>query len=386
MENKKRNRLRYGMVGGGSGAFIGSVHRRAIALEETADLAAGCFSSREEVNQKTGAFYGVPSSRIYQNYKEMAQKEAAREDGIDFVSIVTPNFSHYEIARTFLEAGIHVACEKPLCFTVEQGLELERLAKEKGLLFAVTYTYTGYSMVKLAKEIVEKGGIGDIVNVNAEYLQEWLIDEIGGGAQTTTKLSVWRTDPEKSGISNCVGDIGTHIEDTVAYITGMHPKKVAAAVDRYGMDLDLNANILVEYENGAHGVYSCSQVCAGHLNGLVIRIFGSEGAVEWIQEEPDRLLVTKKGGPQQIYSRGTGYVTGRAEELNHIPSGHPEGLTYAFANIYHGFMGAVLKTVNGEALEPGDLDYPNVHDGVQGVRFVKAVIESGQAGSVWVEV
>lgn len=383
---KKRNRLRYGMVGGGIGAFIGGVHRRAVALEETADLVAGCFSSREEVNQQTGVFYGLSSSRIYQNYAEMAQKEAAREDGIDFVSIVTPNFTHYEVAKAFLEAGIHVACEKPLCFTVEQGMELEQLANEKGLLFAVTYTYTGYNMVKLAKEIVEKGEIGDIVNVNAEYLQEWLIDEIGGGAQTTTKLSVWRTDPEKSGISNCVGDIGTHIEDTVAYITGMHPKKVAAAVDCYGMDLDLNANILVEYENGAHGVYSCSQVCAGHLNGLVIRIFGSKGAIEWVQEEPDRLLVTKKGEPQQIYCRGTGYVTGRAGELNHIPSGHPEGLTYAFANIYHGFMGAVLKTVNGEALEPGDMDYPNVHDGVQGVRFVKAVIESGQANSAWVEV
>lgn len=380
---EKRMRLRYGMVGGGLGAFIGGVHRRAIALEETADLVAGCFSSRPEKNQETGDFYGLAKDRIYGSYEEMAREEAKREDGIDFVCIVTPNATHYEIAKAFLEAGIHVSCEKPLCFTVEQAEELARLSREKGLHFAVTYTYTGYGMVKLAKKLVSEGAIGDIVNVNAEYLQDWLIDEIGGGDQTTTKMSVWRTDPEKSGISNCVGDIGTHIEDTVGYITGMHPKKVAAVLDHYGMDLELNANILVEYENGVHGVYSCSQVCAGHLNGLVIRIFGSEGAIEWVQEEPDCLKVTKKGQPEQIYHRGTGYVSGRAADLNHIPSGHPEGLTYAFANIYHGFMGAVLKTVNGETAAPEDLDFPSVEDGLTGVRFVHAVVKSSQNDSVW---
>lgn len=386
MAAEKRTRLRYGMVGGGTGAFIGSVHRRAIALEETADLVAGCFSQREEKNRETAQFYGISEDRIYGSYGEMAKKEAAREDKIDFVSIVTPNSTHYEVAKAFLEAGINVACEKPLCFTVEQGEELERLADEKGLLFAVTYTYTGYGMVKLAKEMVEKGEIGQVVNVNAEYLQDWLIDEIGAGNQTTTKMSVWRTDPQKSGISNCVGDIGTHIEDTVAYITGMHPKKVAAALDYYGMDLDLNGNILVEYENGVHGVYSCSQVCAGHLNGLVVRIFGTEGAIEWVQEEPDRLKVTKKGEPTQTYCRGTGCVTGRAAQLNHIPSGHPEGLTYAFANIYHSFMSAVLKNANGEPLDAGDHDFPTVSDGGKGVKFVKAVVDSSKAGSVWVEV
>lgn len=382
---EKRTRLRYGMVGGGLGAFIGGVHRRAIALEETADLVAGCFSSRPEKNQETGGFYGLAEDRIYESYEAMAREEAKREDGIDFVCIVTPNATHYEIAKAFLEAGIHVSCEKPLCFTVEQAEELSTLAKEKGLHFAVTYTYTGYGMVKLAKKLVSEGAIGDIVNVNAEYLQDWLIDEIGGGDQTTTKMSIWRTDPEKSGISNCVGDIGTHIEDTVGYITGMHPKKVAAVLDHYGMDLELNANILVEYENGVHGVYSCSQVCAGHLNGLVVRIFGSEGAIEWVQEEPDCLKVTKKGQPEQIYHRGTGYVSGRAADLNHIPSGHPEGLTYAFANIYHGFMGAVLKTVNGETVTAEDLDFPSVDDGLTGVRFVHAVVNSSKNGSVWTD-
>ncbi len=381
----KRTKLRYGMVGGGLGAFIGAVHRRAIALEETGELVAGCFSSKTEKNIETAEFYGLDRERVYKDYKEMAKKEAEREDTIDFVCITTPNATHYEIAKAFLEAGINVACEKPLCFTTEQAEELERLTEEKNLFFAVTYTYTGYNMVKFAKELVEKGEIGAIVNVNAEYLQDWLIDEIGAGNQTTTKMSVWRTDPKKSGISNCVGDIGTHIEDTVGYITGMHPKKVAAVLDNYGMDLDLNANILVEYENGVHGVYSSSQVCAGHQNGLVVRIFGSEGAIEWVQEDPNYLKVTKKGQPTQIYHRGTGYVTGRAAELNHIPSGHPEGLTYAFANIYHAFMGAILKRVNGEEVTKAELDFPSVHDGVMGVRFIKAAVESSKNGAAWTE-
>lgn len=382
----ERKKLCYGMVGGGLGAFIGAVHRKAIALEETADLVAGCFSSKDGKNQETGSFYGIEEDRLYKDFWEMAQKEAKREDGIDFVSIVTPNATHYQVAKAFLEAGIHVACEKPLCFTVEQAEELQALAAEKNLFFAVTYTYTGYAMVKLARELVEKGEIGEIVNVNVEYLQDWLIDEIGGGSQTTTKLSVWRTDPEKSGISNCVGDIGTHIEDTVSYITGLHPQKVAAALDNYGMELDLNANMLVEYENGVHGVYSCSQVCAGHLNGLTVRIFGTKGAIEWVQEDPNYLKVTQKGQPVQIYHRGTEYITGRAAELNHIPSGHPEGLTYAFANIYHAFMSAVLKQINGQEITQEDLDFPKVEDGVMGVRFIHAAVKSSRNGAVWTEV
>lgn len=382
----KRTKLRYGMVGGCLGAFIGAVHRRAIELEETAELVAGCFSTNAEKNVETGNFYEIQQDRLYENYKEMAEKEAARVDKIDFVSIVTPNATHYEIAKAFLEAGIHVVCEKPLCFTIEQAEELKRISEEKNLFFAVTYSYTGYAMVKLAKEMIQKGEIGDIVNVNAEYLQDWLIDEIGAGNQTTTKLSVWRTDPAITGISNCVGDIGTHIEDTVAYMTGMHPKKVAAVLDNYGMELDLNANILVEYENGAHGVYSCSQVCAGHLNGLVVRIFGSEGAIEWVQEDPNYLKVAKKGQPVQIYNRGTGYVTGRAAEVNHIPAGHPEGLTFAFANIYHAFMSTVRKSANGEILTEQDLDFPNVDDGLAGVHFIHATVNSSKNGSEWTDV
>lgn len=381
----KRTKLRYGMVGGSLNAFIGGVHRHAISIEETAVLAAGCFSSNDYKNKECGEFYNLDDERLYKDYREMAEKESQREDKIDFVCIVTPNATHYEIAKTFLEHGIHVVCEKPLCFTVEQAEELKELAGKKNLFFAVTYTYSGYGMVKQARKLVRDGYIGRVVNVNAEYLQEWLIDEIGSGDLSTRKLSVWRMDPKSSGISNCVGDIGTHIENTVAYVTGLKPRKVAAVLDNFGHELDLNANMLVEFDNGAHGVFSCSQVCIGHANGLVIRIFGTEGAIEWKQEDPNYLFVTRKGQPMQIYNRGMGYIEGRAAILNRVPSGHPEGLMIAFANIYHAVIQAILKKENGEPVTEDELDFPSVSDGVEGVRFIHAVVESSRSNSVWTE-
>lgn len=379
----KRTKLRYGQVGGSSGAFIGGVHRQAIALGETAELVAGCFDNRWKENRETGEFYGLNAERIYADYKTMAEKEAVREDKIDFVSICTPNFLHYEIAKAFVEAGIHVVCEKPLCFEVKEAEELRKLAKQKGVLFAVTYSYTGYAMVKFARELIAAGEIGDVINVNAEYLQEWLIDEVGKTKSATSKLSGWRTDPKIAGKSNCVGDIGTHIESVVSYMTGLRIKKVSAVLDYFGMDLDLNANILVELENGSHGVFSCSQVCAGHYNGLVVRIFGSKGAIEWVQEEQDILKVTKKGEPPRIYSRGTGCVTGIAERRNHIPSGHPEGLLWAFSNVYRSFQDSVLKTVNADTLEMDDMDYPSIEYGVEGVKFIQACLKSSRNNAEW---
>lgn len=379
-------KIRYGMVGGHLKAFIGGVHRRAIGFEEQAQLVAGCFSMDDERNRECGEFYNVASERIYDDYKMMAEEESKREDKVDFVSIVTPNNTHFDIAKTFILKGINIVCEKPLCFTVEQADELERLAKENNILFAITYTYTGYGMVKYAKKLVADGAIGDIVNINAEYLQEWLIDDIQEGEDSTTKLSIWRKDPKYAGISNCVGDIGSHIENTVAYITGLKLKKVSAVLDRYNQQLDLNANMLVEYENGVHGVYSSSQVCIGHANGLIIRVFGNKGAIEWKQEEPDYLYYTKKGEGKQKLVRGMGYVTGRAGELNHIPSGHPEGLVIAFANIYRTFIEAVLKKKEGKELTSEDLDFPTVSQGVEGVKFIHSVINSDKDGSVWTEI
>ncbi|SHH16814.1 Predicted dehydrogenase [Anaerosphaera aminiphila DSM 21120] len=379
-------KLRYGMVGGGPGAFIGNVHRKAIASEGTAELVAGCFSTNFEKNLETGDFYNIDKERIYRDYREMAEREKQREDKIDFVSIVTPNSTHFEISKAFLEADIHVMCEKPLCFTSEEAEELYSIAKERNLFFGVMYTYSGYPMVKLAKKFVEDGEIGEIVNVSAEYLQDWLIDQVGGEKQSETKLSVWRTDPKKSGISNCVGDIGSHIENTVAYITGLRPKKLLSVLDYYKMDLDLNANILVEYENGVHGVYSCSQVCVGHLNGLVVRVFGTEGSVEWAQEDPNYLKVTKKNQPEQIYHRGTDYITGRAAELNHIPAGHPEGIVFAVANHYNTFISAIVEKNEGMSIENINLDFPKVEDGVSGVKFIEAAVASSKEGNIWKEV
>lgn len=375
------NLIRYGMVGGSEGAFIGAVHRIANRFDERSRLVAGCFSRDEEKNRASGTAFGT--ERLYASFQEMAESESAREDGIDFVSIVTPNVSHYAIAKAFLTRGIHVVCEKPLCFTVSQAEELAALSKEKDLLFGVTYTYTGYPMVKFARQLVREGQIGQIINVSAEYPQEWLIDLLGE-ASSTTKLSGWRSDPETAGISNCVGDIGTHIENLVAYVTGLKIRRVAAAVDYFGQALDLNANILVEYDNGAKGNYWCSQVSMGHYNDLVFRIFGTEGSLEWHQEDPERLKVCRKGQPMQYYYRGTGNIYGAAQDSQRIPSGHVEGFHAAFANIYRAYSGAVLKKRLGEPLTAADLDFPTVEDGVEGVKFVNAVVASGKRDAAWV--
>lgn len=380
-----RKTLNYGMVGGSMSAFIGGVHRTAVSFDGRAFLKAGSFSGNWESNRECGEFHQLEEDRIYRDYKEMAEKESKREDGIDFVTIVAPNHIHYAVAKEFLLHGIHVLCEKPLTFEVEEAEELKGLAEEKGLLFAVNYSYSGNNMVKEARELVEKGVIGDVINVNAEYLQEWLIDDIGAGDQTMNKLSVWRKDPKVAGISNCVGDIGSHIEHTVSYITGLKVKRVAAKLDYFGQPLDLNANILVEFNNGAHGVFCSSQVCVGHMNGLVVRIFGTKGAIEWVQETPDVLQVTLKGRPVQTYHRGMSYVTPRSAEMNRIPSGHPEGLHVAFANIYKVWIDAVLKKVNGEALEKYDYDFPSIEDGIAGVKFIHACVESSNKDGAWAE-
>ena len=379
-------RLNYGMVGGHLNAFIGGVHRVGASFDGRAQLVAGCFSSKPEPNKECGEFLGLESDRIYKDYIEMAEKESAREDGINFVTITTPNNMHYNVAKTFLLHDINVLCEKPLSFEVREAEELETIANEKGLLFAVNYSYSGNNMVKEAKELVEQGFIGDIINVNAEYLQEWLIDDIGAGDNTMNKLSVWRTNPEASGGSNCVGDIGTHIEHTVSYITGLKVKKLAAKMDYFGQPLDLNANILVEFDNGSHGVFSSSQVCVGHMNGLVVRIFGTKGSIEWIQENPNILSVTLKGKPTQIYNRGMSYVSSRAAQLSRIPSGHPEGLYEAFANIYKVWVNTILKKLNGEELNKYDYDFPSIEDGISGVKFIQACLASNKIGGNWVDV
>lgn len=374
--------IRYGMVGGSLEAFIGEVHRKAINFDPRAELAAGCFSTHGEKNRATGDAYCIPADRLYADYKEMAAKEAARPDPIDFVVVVTPNFSHYEAAKAFLEAGIHVVCEKPLCFEVAQAEELQALAKQKDLLFAVTYTYPGYTMSRVMKEMIAEGKIGKIAAVNAEYVQDWLINELEPEAGAKENLSVWRKDPKISGVSNCVGDIGTHIECFVHYVTGLKIKRLAATTNKYGHALDLNANILLEYENGVNGAYWCSQIAAGHYNGLVVRIFGDQGALEWQQEHPDYLYYTPKGGAMQVLTRGGNGISQAAGGGSRIPVGHPEGLYVAFANIYRDYITALVEKKAGRPYDTSSLTM--IEDGVNGVKFVHAVVDSAAADAAWI--
>ena len=375
--------IRYGMVGGGLNAFIGEVHRKALNFDTRAELVAGSFSSHADRNAATGEAYCLDPARVYASYEEMAKAEAAREDGIDFVSVVTPNNMHYPVCKAFLEAGINVVCEKPLCFTVAQAEELCRLSREKGLLFGVTYTYTGYTMAKVMKEMIAEGKIGKVIAVNAEYAQDWLLGELATGNNTQTNIAVWRTDPAMSGAANCVGDIGTHVENFIHYVTGLKIKRLLATTNTYGKALDLNANVLVEYENGANGAYWCSQVAAGHYNGLVARVYGDKGALEWVQEDPEHLRYTPVDGPTQVLARGTGCVKEKAAATGRLPSGHPEGIYVAFANIYRNYVSALIARKNGE--DAAGYDFPTVEDGVSGVRFIQAVVDSAASNAAWVE-
>lgn len=382
---KKEISLNYGMVGGGEGSFIGDVHRKAAAFDGKCTLVAGCFSRTFSTTLATGEKLGLNKERLYEDYSQMAKVESEREDGIDFVSIVAQNYIHYDVAKVFLEAGINVVCEKPLCFEVEQAKELKKIAEDKNLLFMVTYSYSGYPMVEEARQIVGSGQIGEIRTVMGEYPQDWLtnLEE-----ETDNQQAKWRTDPKVAGISNCLGDIGSHIENTVHYITGLKIRKVCAKLECIPPErpLDTNAQVLVEFENGASGMYWSSQIAVGHENGLRIRIYGTKGSVEWNQETPNSLKVCTLGEPVKIYTRSQGYISKKAQQLTRLPAGHPEAYYEAFANIYVKFANALSKKLNRENLFEEDLWYTDATDGLNGVEFIHRCVESSQKGSVWVEV
>ena len=383
-QGKSGGKIKYGMVGGGSGAFIGEVHRKSIGLDGKAVLAAGCFSRSLPITLETGEALGVDKERLYESYMEMAEAESKRDDGIDFVSIVTPNSSHFIIARTFLEHGINVVCDKPLTTDYKEAKELEELAASKGLLFAVTYSYTGYPSVKQAREMIKNGEIGEIRFVNAEYPQEWLAEPAEN--DPNNKQAAWRTDPAQSGISNCVGDIGTHIENMISYVTGLEIESLSARLDKMvpGRKLDDNAVIMLNYKGGAKGVYWCSQIAWGHDNDLNFRIYGTEGAIAWRQEECNYLKIAKKGENVKISSRGRDAYYDHPGSYVRIPSGHPEGYFEALANIYSTFIEAV--TIKNEGGTPTDeqLDFPKPADGAAGVKFIEKCVESSGRNSEWV--
>ena len=384
METKPVEKFRYGMVGGGEGAFIGDVHRKAISLDGLAALAAGCFSRRYENTLATGALLGVPAERCYGTYEEMADREALRPDPIDFVVIVTPNATHYAAAKAFLEKGIHVVCDKPLTLEVAEARELAELAGRKKLLFCVTYTYTGYPAVKQAKEMIRRGDIGEIRFVNAEYPQEWLA---APSESEGSKQAAWRTDPRFSGKSNCVGDIGSHAENMVAYLTGLRIKALCARLDIFvpGRVLDDNATIMVDYLGGAKGLYWASQIAIGCKNGLRVRVFGTRGSIQWSQEDPDHLLVSRLNEPTLVLSRGRDAFYPSAQAYSRIPAGHPEGYYEAFANIYKAYINALVAAKAGKAPAAEALDFPTVEAGIDGVRFIEKCVESSRMGAVWIE-
>jgi predicted dehydrogenase len=381
---KEDTKIVYGMVGGGLGAFIGDVHRKSINLDNMALIAAGCFSRSLENTLKTGKTLNISPDRCYKSFEEMAEAEEKRQDKIDFVVIVTPNSSHFAAAKAFLNAGIHVMCDKPLCFEAEEAQELIDLAKSKNLLFGVTYTYTGYPAVKQIREMIKKGEIGCIRFINAEYPQEWLAMPV---EKSDNKQAKWRLDPEITGKSNCVGDIGSHIENMVFYMTGLEIKRLCARLDAFvdGRTLDDNATIMIEYENGAKGLYWSSQIAAGYDNALKVRIFGEKGAIEWSQESPNYFDLNKLGQPRERWSRGRDGFYPHAQSFSRIPPGHPEGYFEAFANIYKTFINAILLLKTGKTPSPDELDFPNAEMGKNGVKFINKCVESSKLGAVWVD-
>ena len=375
-------KLSYGMVGGGPGSFIGDAHRKAINIDGKAVLVAGCFSRSIDKCKETGAQLGVAEDRCYTSFEQMAKAEAARADGIDFVVVVTPNVSHYPVCKAFLEAGINVSCDKPLCLTVEQAEELERMAEEKNLLFLVTYTYMGHVTAKHIKRFIAEGKLGKIRTVMAEYPQGWLAYEGEWGG----KQGEWRCDPKQSGGVNCLGDLGTHVENAVATMTGLKVKRVLAKMDVVvpGRVLDDNDVVLVEYEGGATGCYWTSQFAIGHKNDLRVRIYGEKGSILWEQENCEKVTMIEYDGTEVVRYRGTPGIEPGAAAYGRLPSGHTEGWLESMGNLYRSFMECVDAKKNG-VFTPDMIDFPTVHDGAEGVKFVHACLKSNKEGNIWVE-
>jgi len=373
------------MVGGGPGAFIGAVHRAAIRLNDEADLVCGNFSSNADKCAAMGAELGIDPARNYTCFYEMAEAEAARDDRIDWVVIVTPNAFHYPAAKAFLEQGINVVSDKPLCVSAEEGRDLKSIADANGCLFGVTYTYTGHVMTREARQLVRNGVIGEIRMVMGEYPQDWLLDML---ETITEENKPWRANPKLSGRGAAVADLGTHIENWVNYVTGLKIEKLACNLDIFGQGgvLDNNVEALIKFKGGATGMYWTSQVAIGFDNALKIRVFGDKGTLEFVQEENNYLKVSLRGKPPQIYTRGAGYLTPEASKYVRVPTGHPEGLTEAFANIYRDFAAAARDKKAGKAVNEDDYGYPTLRMGIDGVEFFNKCVDSHEAGAAWVAV
>lgn len=374
------------MVGGGRGAFIGAVHRMAAALDGEIELVCGAFSSDPEKSKASGADLGLAPDRCYENFQDMIRREKRlRPDKrMQAVSIVTPNHVHFAPAKMALENGFHVICDKPVAFNLKEALALEKIVAKTGLVFALTHNYTGYPMVKQARQMIKNGELGKLRKIVVEYPQGWLSTPLEFSGQ---KQASWRTDPQRSGIAGSMGDIGTHAENLAEYISGLKITELCADISIFvpGRQLDDDGNVLLHFEDGAKGILHASQIAAGEENNLNIRIYGEKGGLEWRQMEPNSLIVKWLDKPTQILRTGVGTVYPEAQAATRLPGGHPEGYLEAFANIYRNFAHCVRAHSQGVAPDPLHTDFPTIHDGVRGMRFIEKVIASGKSKSKWVK-
>ncbi len=374
-------RLRLGMIGGGPDAFIGAVHRIAARLDDRYELVCGAFSSSSEKSASMGLELGLTPERAYPTYQTMIERENSLPENVrvQVISIVTPNHLHFEPAKMAIQNGFHVILDKPITFSLEEALELAKIQKETGKRLLLTHTYTGYPMVKEARQQILSGSLGNIKKVYVEYPQGWLSTEV------KNKQADWRTDPSKSGLSGAMGDIGTHAFNLVEYVSGLTVNKLCADINIVipNRKLDDDGAVLLKFTNGASGVLMATQIAAGEENNIKIRVYGEKGGLEWQQSNPNTLLLNWLEKPSHIYRTGSGYLSTFAQHNSRTPAGHPEGYLEAFANLYKNFAACILSDLSGEIPSEEDLDYPSIEDGIRGMAFIETVIASGKSEQKW---
>ncbi|MBK8053884.1 MAG: Gfo/Idh/MocA family oxidoreductase [Saprospiraceae bacterium] len=379
-------KIRMGMVGGGQGAFIGAVHRMAALMDGQIELVCGAFSSDPEKSKASGADLFLPSDRVYDSFEQMitSEKKLPADQRMDLVSIVTPNHVHFKPAAMAIQNGFHVICDKPLCYNLEEAYELNNLVNHSDRIFALTHNYTGYPMVKQAKQMVRSGDLGTIKKIVVEYPQGWLSTLLEASDQ---KQATWRTDPLRSGIAGAMGDIGTHAENLAEYITGLKISELCADISTLvdGRKLDDDGNVLLRFENGARGILYASQISTGEENNLRIRIYGEKGGLEWAQMEPNTLVVRWADRPVELLRTGGTGISKEAAAHTRIPAGHPEGYLEAFANIYRNVAKCIQAQISGVQVDPMYKDFPDIADGVRGMEFIYKVIESGKSEQKWIK-
>lgn len=376
------DRIKMGMIGGGIGAFIGDAHRRASRICNDFELVGGVFSSNHEKSKKTAIKEGISLDRCYESVDELIKAELALPAGkrMEVVAIVTPNAQHYPVAKKLLLNGFHLVCEKPMTMTVEEALDLEKIVAEKKLTFALTHTYTGYPMVRQMRDLIAKGVLGSIQRIDAQYYQGWINSIIHGTESRIT--GVWRLDPKHAGVSSCMGDIGVHAFNLIEYTTGLEIKEILADLSQVkdNIKLDLDGTVLLRFGNYLKGVIRASQVCGGEENCITIAVYGSKASLKWEQENPNYLYMLSDTEPTRIFKPANSYNEPLAENSHTMPAGHPEGIYEALANIYKG----AAKSIRGEKFDPGE--FPTVHEGVRGMKFIHSVVESNRKGNVWVKI